>query len=187
MKITNFLVLLFDHDNDLVTRKTYIALRTHSTLRGELLDGLLRLDIYFLHSYMSDPSERASVALRITILQEHTFDCLRFCAIFVSGTFRINSASSGSANCAFRMLYLCNSSGSLRYLPIYLHHSSKLGVYFYVFDRTIAVAGVGTYFPVTRLLASLGDGTVRIGPLVHDMSWTTTNNRLRQAFFSLLD
>ena len=81
-KITNFLVLLFDHDNDLVLRKTYTALSTHSTLRGGLLDGLLRLDIYFLHSYMSDPSERASVALRITILQEHAFDCLRFCAIF---------------------------------------------------------------------------------------------------------
>lgn len=79
--ITNFLVLLFDHDHDLFTRKTYTALSTHSTLRGGLLDGLLRLDIYFLHSYMSDPSERASVALRITILQKHAFDCLRFCAI----------------------------------------------------------------------------------------------------------
>ena len=70
-KITNLLVLLFIHDNDLVTRKIYTALSTHSTLRGGLLDGLLRLDIYFLHSYMSDPSKRASVALRITILQEH--------------------------------------------------------------------------------------------------------------------
>ena len=69
--ITNLLVLLFIHDNDLFTRKTYTALSTHSTLRGGLLDGLLRLDIYFLHSYMSDPSERA-FALRITILQKHT-------------------------------------------------------------------------------------------------------------------
>ena len=57
-KITNLLVLLFDHDNDLVLRKTYTALSTHSTLRGGLLDGLLKLDIYFLHSY--ERSERAS-------------------------------------------------------------------------------------------------------------------------------
>ena len=70
-KITNLLALLFIHDNDLVTRKIYTALSTHSTLRRGLLDGLLRLDIYFLHRYMSDPSERASVALRITILQKH--------------------------------------------------------------------------------------------------------------------
>ena len=69
--ITNLLALLFNHDNDLLTRKIYTALSTHSTLRGGILDGLLRLDIYFLHSYMSDQSERASVALRITILQKH--------------------------------------------------------------------------------------------------------------------
>lgn len=69
--ITNLLALLFIHDNDLLTRKIYTALSTHSTLRGGILDGLLRLDIYFLHSYMSDQSERASVALRITILQKH--------------------------------------------------------------------------------------------------------------------
>ena len=58
-RITNLLVLLFIHDNDLFTRKTYTALSTQSTLRGGLLDGLSRLDIYFLHSYMSEPSERA--------------------------------------------------------------------------------------------------------------------------------
>lgn len=78
-KITNLLVLLFIHDNDLFTRKTYTALSTHSTLRGGLLDGLLRLDIYFLHSYMSDPSERASVAYYHS--PKHAFDCLPFCAI----------------------------------------------------------------------------------------------------------
>ena len=89
----------------------------------------------------------------------------------MSDNFRINSTSSGSANCAFRMLYLCNSSGSLRYLSMNLLHNSRLEFTLrYVFDGMIAVAGVGTYFPVSRLLASLVDGKVRSGRLVYEMS-----------------
>ena len=80
-KITNLLVLLFIHDNDLSTRKTYTALSTHSTLQGGLLDGLLRLDIYFLHSYMSDRSERASVCVAYYHSPKTSLDCLHFCAI----------------------------------------------------------------------------------------------------------
>lgn len=56
------------------------------------------------------------------------------------------------------MLYLCKSSGSLRYLPIYLLHSSILEFAFMYSMEMIAVAGAGTYFPVTQLLASVVDG-----------------------------
>ena len=59
------------------------------------------------------------------------------------------------------MLYLCKSSGSLRYLPIYLLHSSILEFAFMYSMEMIAVAGAGTYFPVTQSLASVVDGMVR--------------------------
>ena len=106
---------------------------------------------------MSEPSERA-LRCELPFSKYTPLIAYHFVLLCERYFFEFGSTSPGSASCAFRMLYLCKSSGSLRYLPIYLLHSSILEFAFMYSMEMIAVAGAGTYFPVTQLLASVVDG-----------------------------